>query len=100
MITPLRSHSVLRLLKCKGFRGMKRYSWCFGIVLAIAVAIIAALLLSLRTQYRADVANFFIKHTVDQPVVVKMSVSSALSHHPNGNHLYQPEKATTSVYPR
>ena len=43
----------------------------FGIVLAIAVAVIAALLLSLQTQYRADVANFFIKHAVDQPVVIE-----------------------------
>ncbi|UPR35901.1 AsmA family protein [Vibrio cyclitrophicus] len=43
----------------------------FGIVLAIAVAVIAALLLSLQTQYRADVANFFIKHTIKQPVLIE-----------------------------
>ncbi|WP_299687119.1 AsmA family protein [uncultured Vibrio sp.] len=43
----------------------------FGIVLAIAVATIAALLLSLQTQYRADVANFFIKHTIEQPVFIE-----------------------------
>lgn len=43
----------------------------FGIVLAIAVATIAALLLSLQTQYRADVANFFIKHTIEQPVLIE-----------------------------
>ncbi len=43
----------------------------FGIVLAIAVAAIAALLLSLQTQYRADVANFFIKHTIEQPVLIE-----------------------------
>ncbi|MCW1889650.1 hypothetical protein OK016_09895 [Vibrio chagasii] len=43
----------------------------FGIVLAIAVAIIAALLLSLQTQYRADVANFLSSTTVDQPVVIE-----------------------------
>lgn len=43
----------------------------FGIVLAIAVAVIAALLLSLQTQYRADVANFFIKHTIEQPVLIE-----------------------------
>lgn len=50
---------------------MKKVFMVFGIVLAIAVAVIAALLLSLQTQYRADVANFFIKHTVDQPVVIE-----------------------------
>ncbi|MFV8461481.1 AsmA family protein [Vibrio campbellii] len=50
---------------------MKKVFMVFGIVLAIAVAIIAALLLSLQTQYHADVANFFIKHTVDQPVVIE-----------------------------
>ncbi|WP_266194718.1 hypothetical protein, partial [Salmonella enterica] len=43
----------------------------FGIVLAIAVAVIAALLLSLQTQYRADVANFFIKHTLEQPLLIE-----------------------------
>ena len=43
----------------------------FGIVLAIAVATIAALLLSLQTQYRADVANFFIKHAIEQPVLIE-----------------------------
>ncbi|MCC4793022.1 AsmA family protein [Vibrio lentus] len=43
----------------------------FGIVLAIAVATIAALLLSLQTQYRADVANFFIKHAIEQPVFIE-----------------------------
>ncbi|WP_198598748.1 AsmA family protein [Vibrio lentus] len=43
----------------------------FGIVLAIAVAFIAALLLSLQTQYRADVANFFIKHMIEQPVLIE-----------------------------
>ncbi|WP_434566446.1 AsmA family protein [Vibrio chagasii] len=50
---------------------MKKVFMVFGIVLAVAVAVIAALLLSLQTQYRADVANFFIKHTVDQPVVIE-----------------------------
>ncbi|WP_373941980.1 AsmA family protein [Vibrio chagasii] len=50
---------------------MKKVFMVLGIVLAIAVAVIAALLLSLQTQYRADVANFFIKHTVDQPVVIE-----------------------------
>ncbi|MEC7939691.1 MAG: AsmA family protein [Pseudomonadota bacterium] len=50
---------------------MKKVFMVFGIVLAIAVAVIAALLLSLQTQYRADVANFFIKHAVDQPVVIE-----------------------------
>ncbi len=43
----------------------------FGIVLAIAIATIAALLLSLQTQYRADVANFFIKHAIEQPVLIE-----------------------------
>ena len=43
----------------------------FGIVLAIAVATIAALLLSLQTQYRADVANFFIKRAIEQPVLIE-----------------------------
>ncbi|MFA0000359.1 AsmA family protein [Vibrio lentus] len=43
----------------------------FGIVLAIAVATIAALLLSLQTQYRADVANFFIEHAIEQPVLIE-----------------------------
>ncbi|MCG9639616.1 AsmA family protein [Vibrio sp. Isolate34] len=50
---------------------MKKVFMMFGIVLAIAVAIIAALLLSLQTQYRADVANFFIKHTIEQPVLIE-----------------------------
>ena len=43
----------------------------FGIVVAIAVATIAALLLSLQTQYRVDVANFFIKHAIEQPVLIE-----------------------------
>lgn len=43
----------------------------FGIALAIAVATIAALLLSLQTQYRADVTNFFIKHAIEQPVLIE-----------------------------
>ncbi|WP_135455869.1 AsmA family protein [Vibrio echinoideorum] len=42
-----------------------------GIVLSIIVALIATLLLSLQTQYRADVANFFIKHTIEQPVLIE-----------------------------
>lgn len=42
-----------------------------GIVLSIIVALLAALLLSLQTQYRADVANFFIKHTIEQPVLIE-----------------------------
>ncbi|MBU2910431.1 AsmA family protein [Vibrio splendidus] len=42
-----------------------------GIVVAIIVATIAALLLSLQTQYRSDVANFFIKHTLEQPVLIE-----------------------------
>ncbi|MEZ8721239.1 AsmA family protein [Vibrio pomeroyi] len=50
---------------------MKKVFMVFGIVLAIAVAVIAALLLSLQTQYRADVANFFIKHTIEQPVFIE-----------------------------
>ncbi|TCN76840.1 AsmA-like protein [Vibrio crassostreae] len=50
---------------------MKKVLMVFGIVLAIAVAFIAALLLSLQTQYRADVANFFIKHTIEQPVLIE-----------------------------
>ncbi|WP_061019417.1 AsmA family protein [Vibrio splendidus] len=50
---------------------MKKVLMVFGIVLAIAVATIAALLLSLQTQYRADVANFFIKHTIEQPVLIE-----------------------------
>ncbi|WP_251372986.1 AsmA family protein [Vibrio gigantis] len=50
---------------------MKKVFMVFGIVLAIAVAAIAALLLSLQTQYRADVANFFIKHTIEQPVLIE-----------------------------
>lgn len=43
----------------------------FGIVVAIIVATIAALLLSLQTQYRADVANFFIKQTIELPVLIE-----------------------------
>ncbi|MCG9554221.1 AsmA family protein [Vibrio sp. Isolate32] len=50
---------------------MKKVFMVFGIVLAIAVAVIAALLLSLQTQYRDDVANFFIKHTIKQPVLIE-----------------------------
>ncbi|MEZ9245890.1 AsmA family protein [Vibrio lentus] len=50
---------------------MKKVFMVFGIVLAIAVATIAALLLSLQTQYRADVANFFIKHAIEQPVLIE-----------------------------
>lgn len=50
---------------------MKKVFMVFGIVLAIVVATIAALLLSLQTQYRADVANFFIKHTIEQPVLIE-----------------------------
>ncbi|MCB5361782.1 AsmA family protein [Vibrio lentus] len=50
---------------------MKKVFMVFGIVLAIAVATIAALLLSLQTQYRADVANFFIKHAIEQPVFIE-----------------------------
>lgn len=50
---------------------MKKVFMVFGIVLAITVAAIAALLLSLQTQYRADVANFFIKHSINQPVVIE-----------------------------
>ncbi|MFA0158877.1 AsmA family protein [Vibrio sp. 10N.261.46.A3] len=50
---------------------MKKVFMVFGIVLAIAVATIAALLLSLQTQYRADVANFFVKHTIEQPVLIE-----------------------------
>ncbi|WP_060983231.1 AsmA family protein [Vibrio splendidus] len=50
---------------------MKKVLMVFGIVLAIAVATISALLLSLQTQYRADVANFFIKHTIEQPVLIE-----------------------------
>ncbi|MEZ8916305.1 AsmA family protein [Vibrio lentus] len=50
---------------------MKKVFMVFGIVLAIAVATIAALLLSLQTQYRADIANFFIKHAIEQPVLIE-----------------------------
>ncbi|MEZ8655518.1 AsmA family protein [Vibrio splendidus] len=50
---------------------MKKVFMVFGIVLAIAVATIAALLLSLQTQYRVDVANFFIKHAIEQPVLIE-----------------------------
>ncbi|MCC4816479.1 hypothetical protein BCU85_06595 [Vibrio lentus] len=50
---------------------MKKVFMVFGIVLAIAIATIAALLLSLQTQYRADVANFFIKHAIEQPVLIE-----------------------------
>ncbi|MFA0493439.1 AsmA family protein [Vibrio sp. 10N.222.54.B11] len=50
---------------------MKKVFMVFGIVLAIAVTTIAALLLSLQTQYRADVANFFIKYTIEQPVFIE-----------------------------
>ncbi|CDT77251.1 hypothetical protein VCR12J2_1010063 [Vibrio coralliirubri] len=50
---------------------MKKVFMVFGIMLAIAVATIAALLLSLQTRYRADVANFFIKHTIEQPVLIE-----------------------------
>ncbi|MFA0551087.1 AsmA family protein [Vibrio lentus] len=50
---------------------MKKVFMVFGIVLAIAVATIAAFLLSLQTQYRADVANFFIKHAIEQPVLIE-----------------------------
>ncbi|MEZ8445319.1 AsmA family protein [Vibrio splendidus] len=42
-----------------------------GIVVVIIVATIAALLLSLQTQYRSDVANFFIKHTLEQPLLIE-----------------------------
>ncbi|MEZ8698369.1 AsmA family protein [Vibrio lentus] len=50
---------------------MKKVFMVFGIVVAIAVATIAALLLSLQTQYRVDVANFFIKHAIEQPVLIE-----------------------------
>ncbi|PML18637.1 MULTISPECIES: AsmA family protein [unclassified Vibrio] len=50
---------------------MKKVFMVFGIALAIAVATIAALLLSLQTQYRADVTNFFIKHAIEQPVLIE-----------------------------
>ncbi|MEZ8288128.1 AsmA family protein [Vibrio sp. 10N.237.312.B06] len=50
---------------------MKKVFMMFGIALAIAVATIAALLLSLQTQYRADVTNFFIKHAIEQPVLIE-----------------------------
>ncbi|MGF1839321.1 AsmA family protein [Vibrio atlanticus] len=50
---------------------MKKVFMVFGIALAIAVATIAALLLSLQTQYRADVTNFFIKHAIEQPVFIE-----------------------------
>ncbi len=43
----------------------------FGIALAIAVATIAALLLSLQTQYRTDITNFFIKHAIEQRVLIE-----------------------------
>ena len=50
---------------------MKKVLMVFGIVVAIIVATIAALLLILQTQYRADVANFFIQHTLEQPVLIE-----------------------------
>ncbi|MFS1945452.1 AsmA family protein [Vibrio lentus] len=50
---------------------MKKVFMVIGIVVAIIVATIAALLLSLQTQYRSDVANFFIKHTLEQPVLTE-----------------------------
>ncbi|MDN3700531.1 AsmA family protein [Vibrio artabrorum] len=50
---------------------MKKVFMVFGIMLAIAVAALAALLLSLQTQYRADVANFFIKHAMEQPLLIE-----------------------------
>ncbi|MEZ8635754.1 AsmA family protein [Vibrio cyclitrophicus] len=50
---------------------MKKVFMVLGIVLSIIVALLAALLLSLQTQYRADVANFFIKHTIEQPVLIE-----------------------------
>ncbi|MFA0012789.1 AsmA family protein [Vibrio lentus] len=50
---------------------MKKVFMVLGIVVAIIVATIAALLLSLQTQYRADVANFFIKQTIEQPVLIE-----------------------------
>ncbi|MEL0609428.1 AsmA family protein [Vibrio echinoideorum] len=50
---------------------MKKVLMVLGIVLSIIVALIATLLLSLQTQYRADVANFFIKHTIEQPVLIE-----------------------------
>ncbi|MDH5888577.1 AsmA family protein [Vibrio splendidus] len=50
---------------------MKKVFMVIGIVVAIIVATIAALLLSLQTQYRSDVANFFIKHTLEQPVLIE-----------------------------
>ncbi|MEZ8806311.1 AsmA family protein [Vibrio atlanticus] len=50
---------------------MKKVFMVFGIALAIAVATIAALLLSLQTQYRTDITNFFIKHAIEQPVLIE-----------------------------
>ncbi|MEZ8052134.1 AsmA family protein [Vibrio atlanticus] len=50
---------------------MKKVFMVFGIALAIAVATIAALLLSLQTQYRTDITNFFIKHALEQPVLIE-----------------------------
>ncbi|WKY58185.1 AsmA family protein [Vibrio sp. SNU_ST1] len=50
---------------------MKKVFMVFGIALAIAVATIVALLLSLQTQYRADVTNFFIKHAIEQRVLIE-----------------------------
>ncbi|MEZ8167661.1 AsmA family protein [Vibrio tasmaniensis 1F-187] len=50
---------------------MKKVFMVFGIALAIAVATIAALLLSLQTQYRTDITNFFIKHAIEQRVLIE-----------------------------
>ncbi|CDT92735.1 hypothetical protein VCR3J2_40040 [Vibrio coralliirubri] len=75
---------------------MKKVFMVFGIVLAIAVAVIAALLLSLQTQYRADVANFFIKHTIEQPVLIE-DVEYQAPYHITlmGITQSQPEKQTS-----
>ena len=55
----------------EGALGMKRVIMMVGIVLSVLVAAVATLLLSLQTQYRTDIANFMLKHSIAHPITVE-----------------------------
>lgn len=55
----------------EGTLGMKRVIMVVGIVLSVLVAAVAALLLGLQTQYRTDIANFLLKHSIAHPITVE-----------------------------
>ncbi|GMM89576.1 AsmA family protein [Vibrio fortis] len=55
----------------EGALGMKKVIMVVGIVLSVLVAAVATLLLGLQTQYRTDIANFLLKHSISHPITVE-----------------------------